>query len=312
MEIEQKQRWVGVVVLIALIAVLVPMLFNRLDGLHYAQHLGQRQQKYAAQGAAQAMNRAPNALSARPLEMAAKSKTQLDLPTWQTAQRQSAPELSGPKMASAGQPEGFPVALSSVPSVAGASQQPTPPTAAMQQPLPAQVAANVFTTQPLKSSNAAEPIPARAAEQAASEPTLPGAQPLSQSNTAAEPAVLRVAKPVQAGAAHSKHTLHNRHKAQKLPHIQAQPAHHHPTQPHWTIRLGSFAQYQNAKMLAKRLGQHGYKSRLVKADSPKGPVYRVMVGNFTSPAMLKRTLAKLNRQFHIQGLVDPLPKQKSA
>lgn len=77
-------------------------------------------------------------------------------------------------------------------------------------------------------------------------------------------------------------------------------------QPSYTVQVGAFREKKRAEMLRQRLRKHGYSAYLSTTGRRSAPLYRVRVGEFTSPVEARRAVGRLKSQMGLEGLVATL------
>ena len=76
----------------------------------------------------------------------------------------------------------------------------------------------------------------------------------------------------------------------------------------WEIRIGTFAQPENAERIMATLRKHGFSPRRKKIATKKGPVTRVSVGPFATRVTAGRTRALIEAKTKQKGWITPYPK----
>ena len=69
----------------------------------------------------------------------------------------------------------------------------------------------------------------------------------------------------------------------------------------WSVRLGSFAQEENANNLMQRLQGAGYKAYIRNIDNPQGRLTSVFVGPWLSRDLVERYKQELQEEFRLAG-----------
>jgi cell division protein FtsN len=66
-------------------------------------------------------------------------------------------------------------------------------------------------------------------------------------------------------------------------------------EPYYTVQVGAFSDYSNAKNYAAKFGQMGYPTEIITTVKNQRKLYRVRVGNFSTRAEAKEEQQKLEK-----------------